>query len=184
MFPILPNTVFYFSSSSSSSSSSESTSLFSFFFFFLCLMGWSRNSYIRCPQLLSPSNYSSWYSTCSYPSLSLRPFNLFLPNWLTIMWVISSVRKMCLKRVFFLNYYSLSGYSGSEDRIVRNFAKGAEWRRGWWRIKSSESHSSVSYYGISLNTVTIDASEWREMMTWATLSPVPRLRTQIWIYLW
>ena len=59
-------------------------------------MGWSLKWENRYPRLLNSSNSSSWYSYCEYPSLSFSCFHLNLPNWLIIIWVIISVRKICL----------------------------------------------------------------------------------------
>ena len=120
------------SASWSSSSSRESSSSPSFLFLFFHFIGWSRNWYIRYPQLRSTSNSSSTYSLCEYPSRCFVCLYFCLPNWRVIMWMISSVRKICLNKASLPGRFSHSSSSdgmavwmGTDfPRISSKFRKG------------------------------------------------------------
>ena len=127
------------SSSSSSSRESSSSSSPSFLFFFFHLIGWSRNWYIRYPQLRSPSSSSSMYSSCEYPSRCFVCLYFILPNWWVIMWVITSVRNTCLKRWILPGRFS---YNSSSDGTAT--WAGTECSSSWPRISSSELQRSSS----------------------------------------
>ena len=119
------------SASSSSSSSRESTSSPSFLFFFFHFIGLSWNWCIRYPQLRSTSNSSSSYSIWEYPSRCLVCFHFVLPNWRVIMWVISSVRNICLNKASFPGRFS---HGSSSDGVV--IWMGTEFSRiGWSESK-------------------------------------------------
>ena len=167
------------SASSSSSSSRESTSSPSFLFFFFHFIGWSRNWYIRYPQLRSTSNSSSSYSSWEYPSLCLVFFNFLLPSWQVIMWVISSVRNICLNKASLPGHFS---HSSSSDGVI-TWMSGGFPRISWSesklstgkaldRVGKSEGRSASRAYIALIGGVLCRICKWKHLL-WGLTTTFP-----------